>query len=94
MSSSTGVSPEKEIREHEHSPANGMRHRGDATSRMDYNNPIGGPVSENGAANSGASITPHKRREIRRRLRQKHNHVAPMVRWTKFMHSDTKNRTF
>lgn len=94
MSSSTALTPEKEVREHEHNETNGMRYRGDQTSRKDYNNPIGGPASENGAPNSTASITPHKRREIRRRLKQKHNHVAPMVRWTKFMHSDTKNRTF
>lgn len=41
---------------------------------------------------SRGDIDPHLRSRIRHRVKQKHLHAAPLVRWTKFMHSDTKNR--
>lgn len=34
----------------------------------------------------------HRRAHIRRRLTHKFHHPAPLVEWTKFMHSETKNR--
>lgn len=89
MSSSTAVSPEEEL--HEHAETNGLRERGNHISRRDYNNAIGGPASDADGTNTVASKK-NRRREIRRRLRERHNHVAPKVRWTKFMHSETKNR--
>lgn len=36
----------------------------------------------------------HQRKQIRKRVKQKRKHAAPMIRWTKFMHSNTKNRRF
>ncbi|TVY83317.1 Aquaporin-1 [Lachnellula suecica] len=98
MSSSMATTPEKDIREiNDQATINGMRQRqnaaGNQVSRRDYNNPIGRAASEvedTSTLRSTASST-HRRRQVRRRLKQKHNHVAPMVRWTKFMHSDTKN---
>ena len=65
-----------------------------------YNSPIGGYRSssdETATYRSHRSHDPHhyKRRQIRHRLHQKHKQDGPVpvrLKWTKFMHSDTKNR--
>jgi len=93
MSSPTATYLEKQI--NEYGDTNGLRDRGNQISRRDYNNPIGGPPSEaDGSSRSSPKAKVHHRREIWRRLKHKHNHAAPKVTWTKFMHSETKNRMF
>jgi hypothetical protein len=75
----------------------------DAT-RGSYNNPIGGPPSQYGGATATSVLSYpalgdrlgdrdyyHRRRQIRHRLKQKYMAKGPMVGWTKFMHSETKN---
>jgi len=94
-----------EIEDNGHSESNGLRERRkidrNDISRRDFNNTIGGSGYDqndtndtNTVASGQNSNTAHRRKEIRRRLKHKHNHVAPKVRWTKFMHSETKNREF
>merc|ERR1712098_358269 len=65
-----------------------------------YNSPIGGyrnsSSDETATYRSHRSHDPHhfKRRQIRHRLHQKHKQDGPVpvrLKWTKFMHSDTKN---
>jgi len=65
-----------------------------------YNSPIGGyrnsSSDDTATYRSHRSHDPHhfKRRQIRHRLHQKHKQDGPVpvrLKWTKFMHSDTKN---
>jgi Major intrinsic protein len=92
---------------YEHSEDHGKKQQnhlnGKDVSRADFNQPIGGPPSHYGgtmgtAISSGPSYPGlgdrdyhHRKRQIRRRLREKHMARGPMVRWTKFMGSETKN---
>lgn len=68
-----------------------------------YNSPIGGyrnsSSDDTATYRSHRSHDPHhfKRRQIRHRLHQKHKQDGPVpvrLKWTKFMHSDTKNRMY
>lgn len=102
---SSPTSPGKEIREtdDENTPINGMRERRrdpNQVSRKDYSHANGGCLMSeldhhetHSPRSSSAATRHHRRKEIRRRLKHKHDHAAPKVLWTKFMHSDTKNRT-
>lgn len=102
MSQGTPDKEAIEIEDNGHSESKGLRERRkigrNDISRRDFNNTIGGSGYDQNDTNTVASgqnsNTAHRRKEIRRRLKHKHNHVAPKVRWTKFMHSETKNRGF
>ena len=83
-----------------HNEKNDMRQRRNdpnQVSRRDYNNPIGGRQVENDDTDTATSHNKgheyHRRKEIRHRVERKHQRIAP-IWWTKFMHSETKNRKF